>query len=235
MNITEIRVKLVNDKTERLRAFCSVTLDGEFVIRDLKVIEGTSGPFVAMPSRKLADRCRKCGCKNHLRARHCNECGARLNENRAPRDPAGRAKLHADVAHPINAACREQLQDAVTEAYRSEMEEAKRPGYQPSLLDHDDDQDDQEATTASDYDELIAELKGPAPASQTGRRGDMRMAGTGRERGDTGDTPEKKEESNGESDSVAVKASPLDSSAAAPQEPRPTDTLGDDGFGTGIL
>ncbi len=61
MNITEIRVKLVGGNAERLRAFCSMTLDGDFVIRDLKVIDGTNGPFVAMPSRKLTDRCPKCG------------------------------------------------------------------------------------------------------------------------------------------------------------------------------
>jgi stage V sporulation protein G len=135
MNITEVRVKLTSDEGERLRAFCSVTFDGEFVIRDIKVIEGTSGPFVAMPSRKLADKCRKCGCKNHLRAKFCNECGARLNEQRAGRDPEGRVKLHADVAHPIKPACREQMQNAVLEAYLAEAERAKQPGYRPALFD----------------------------------------------------------------------------------------------------
>src|SRR5512136_1743156 len=113
MNITEVRVKLVSDEGERLRAFCSVTFDGEFVIRDIKVIDGASGPFVAMPSRKLADKCRKCGSKNHLRAKFCNECGTRLNDQRAGRDAEGRVKLHADVAHPIKPSCREQVQNAV--------------------------------------------------------------------------------------------------------------------------
>src|SRR5207237_9594274 len=104
--ITEVRIKLVEENNERLQAFCSVTFDNAFVVRDLKIIEGTKGYFVAMPSRKLTDRCGGCGCKNHLRARFCNSCGHKLDENRAFRDADGRAKLHADIAHPINSACR---------------------------------------------------------------------------------------------------------------------------------
>ncbi|HUW83440.1 MAG TPA: SpoVG family protein [Phycisphaerae bacterium] len=152
MEITEVRVKLVQDNTERLRAFCSVTFDGEYVVRDLKIIEGTNGLFVAMPSRKLTDRCPKCRSKNHLRAKFCNECGAKLNENRAGRDSAGRTKLHADVAHPINARCRERIQNAIVEAYEQESERAKEPGYKPPKLDEDDYE-------GSDYEELVAELK----------------------------------------------------------------------------
>lgn len=138
MTITEIRVKLVGSNEERLRAFCSVTLEGCFVIRDLKVIDGASGPFVAMPSRKLSDRCPKCSGKNHLRAKYCNECGARLDPNRAPRDDEGRIKLHADVAHPINAAGREQIQREVIEAYERECEAAEEPGYESREVDFDD-------------------------------------------------------------------------------------------------
>lgn len=74
MEITEVRVKLINNKDERLKAFCSMTLDNDFVIRDIKVIQGTNGYFVAMPSRKMSDHCPKCGGKNHLRARFCNNC-----------------------------------------------------------------------------------------------------------------------------------------------------------------
>ena len=50
MEISEVRVKLVNNKDDRLKAFCSVTMDNEFVVRDIKVIEGVGGFFVAMPS-----------------------------------------------------------------------------------------------------------------------------------------------------------------------------------------
>ena len=129
MEITEVRIKLVQDNNERLQAFCSVTFDDAFVVRDLKIIEGTKGSFVAMPSRKLTDRCPQCSCKNHLRARFCNQCGAKLDEDRAIRDADGRAKLHADIAHPINSACREVIQGAVLRSYNEERERSKQPGY----------------------------------------------------------------------------------------------------------
>ena len=140
MQVTEVRVKLMARKQERLKAFCSVTLDGEFVVRDVKVIEGTGGLFVAMPSRRLSDRCPACRAKNTLRARFCNECGGRLDESRAPRDPHGRLKLHVDIAHPINAACRQAMEKAIIEAYEQELERSRQPGYvAPRLYDEEED------------------------------------------------------------------------------------------------
>ena len=141
MEITEVRVKLVNNKDDRLKAFCSMTLDNEFVVRDIKVIEGTNGYFVAMPSRKMSDHCDKCGGKNHLRARYCNNCGASLSENRAKKDIKGRMKLHADIAHPINADCRKRIQDAIVEAFHQEVEKSKEPGYKPVDLDEPFDEE----------------------------------------------------------------------------------------------
>ena len=76
MEITEVRIKLMEDPGERLKAFCSITFDNCFVVRDLKIIDGSNGPFVAMPSRKLTAHCARCGMKNHLRAQYCNQCGA---------------------------------------------------------------------------------------------------------------------------------------------------------------
>ena len=111
MQITEVRIKLMEEPGERLKAFCSITFDNCFVVRDLKIIDGANGPFVAMPSRKLTSHCPKCGMKNHLRAVHCNQCGDRLADARAPKDADGRAKLYADIAHPINSQCREMIQN----------------------------------------------------------------------------------------------------------------------------
>jgi len=131
MNITEAKIKFVSDKTDKLKAFCSITIDREFVIRDIKVIEGARGCFVAMPSRKLMDRCPSCGGKNHLRAQYCNDCGAALKPDRVGHDEEGRPKLHADVAHPINSSCRDRLQRAIIEAYDREVELSKNPDYVP--------------------------------------------------------------------------------------------------------
>ena len=51
MNITEVRVKLMQNRSDRLRAFASITIDDDFVVHDLRVIEGRSGFFVAMQVR----------------------------------------------------------------------------------------------------------------------------------------------------------------------------------------
>ncbi len=141
MEITEVRIKLMEEASERLQAFCSITFDSSFVIRDLKIIDGSNGPFVAMPSRKLTAHCPNCGCKNHLRAAHCNQCGGRLNEDRYVKDEDGRAKLYADIAHPINSACREMIQERVIREYRAEVERSKLPGYKPSYEDYDHELD----------------------------------------------------------------------------------------------
>ena len=135
MEITEVRVKLMEEPGERLQAFCSITFDDAFVVRDLKIIEGTTGPFVAMPSRKLTAHCSQCGCKNHLRAAHCNQCGGRLKESSGAKDDEGRAKLYADIAHPINSACREMIQQRVIQAFEEERARSKLPGYVPSYDD----------------------------------------------------------------------------------------------------
>lgn len=141
MEITEVRVKLIDNKDDRLKAFCSVTMDNEFVVRDIKIIEGTNGYFVAMPSRKMSDHCEKCGSKNHLRAKFCNNCGESLPEDRARKDFKGRMKLHADIAHPINASCRQKIQEKVTVAFENELEKSKQPGYKPVEFDEPEDDD----------------------------------------------------------------------------------------------
>jgi stage V sporulation protein G len=164
--ITEVRIKLMegNHENERLQAFCSVTFDDAFVVRDLKIIEGTKGSFVAMPSRKLTDHCPQCGCKNHLRARYCNQCGSKLDENRATRDADGRVKLHADIAHPINSACREVIQTAVLKAFHEEKERSKQPGYVCTYDDFDSDYD------PTSYAQIVTQLNSGGRGNGNGYR-----------------------------------------------------------------
>lgn len=53
MKVTEVKVFPVNE--ERLKAYVTITLDDSFVVRDLKIIKGHDGLFVAMPSKKRKD------------------------------------------------------------------------------------------------------------------------------------------------------------------------------------
>ncbi len=141
MDITEVRVKLVNDQQDKLKAFCSITIDNDFVVRDLKIIEGSKGLFVAMPSRKLMLRCHRCGAKNPVRSNYCSDCGKEVPPQRAGRGKDGRLKLHADIAHPINSHCRELIQTRILEVYADELTESQSPDYQPLPFDDTDDGD----------------------------------------------------------------------------------------------
>lgn len=80
MTITDVRVRRIA-KDGKMKAVISITLDNEFVIHDIKVIEGEKGLFIAMPSRKAADG------------------------------------EYRDIAHPINSATREWLQQIILEEY----------------------------------------------------------------------------------------------------------------------
>lgn len=158
MRLTETRISLVPSQQGRLKAFCSLTFDNALVVRDVKLIEGNDGLFLAMPSRKLCDRCNRCSEKNHLRARYCNHCGSRLDDSRYLRyqhQNGGRAKLHADTAHPINAATRLEIERQVLNAYAQEVERSRLPGYVPTRLDHDlidlDDLEVQLRPTGTDH------------------------------------------------------------------------------------
>lgn len=55
MKITDVRVRKVDKQDGKMKAVVSVTFDDEFVVHDIKVIEGESGLFIAMPSRRSAD------------------------------------------------------------------------------------------------------------------------------------------------------------------------------------
>ena len=54
MRITDVRIRKV-EKEGKMKAVVSITIDEEFVVHDIKVIEGDKGLFIAMPSRKAAD------------------------------------------------------------------------------------------------------------------------------------------------------------------------------------
>lgn len=54
MQITDIRIRSV-EKEGKMKAVISITIDDEFVVHDIKIIEGEKGMFIAMPSRKAAD------------------------------------------------------------------------------------------------------------------------------------------------------------------------------------
>ena len=87
MQITDIRIRKV-EKEGKLKAVVSITIDDEFVVHDIKVIEGEKELSIAMPSRKANDG------------------------------------EYRDIAHPINSATREKIQNMILEKYKTEIENA---------------------------------------------------------------------------------------------------------------
>ena len=181
MEITEVRIKLIEKSEDRLRAFCSITIDDCFVVRDLKIIEGNNGPFVAMPSRKLTANCRKCKSKNHLRARYCNSCGNRLRHEDIELDHDGRPKLYADIAHPVNAECREMIQRRVIEELENELQRAAEPGY---YSNYDDDYSPRTGRPAETIE------KDPELPPGSGRVDDSQPSSAGPHHGASADSPQ---------------------------------------------
>lgn len=120
MEITDVRVRLSTKKGNRVKAFATVTLDDSFVVRDMRIIEGRSGLFVAMPSRPLKNACPKCNYRNPARSKYCAGCGTELDmvENAELDDKS----LHRDVAHPITQEMRDYIHNKVIEAYKLELE-----------------------------------------------------------------------------------------------------------------
>ena len=86
MQITDVRIRKV-EKEGKMKAVVSITIDEEFVVHDIKIIEGEKGLFIAMPSRKAADG------------------------------------EYRDIAHPINSATRDLIQNTILDSYAKALEE----------------------------------------------------------------------------------------------------------------
>ena len=122
MEITEIRVFLKEGQDKKLKAYTTVTFDNAFVVRNIKVIQGANGLFIAMPSRKLKFSCPKCNFKNEVGSKFCNQCATALPEKVDEEALDHDAKSeHREIAHPVTQQFREYLQAKVLEAYKVEL------------------------------------------------------------------------------------------------------------------
>lgn len=119
MRITEITVKRADDlpnPRQEVLAYAKVVLDGELAVKDIKVMKVNGKFFIGMPSRKITDRCPKCGEKNALTDQYCSRCGCRRDRS----DVTMRG--FADVAHPINSKFREYLTSSILNEYQRVVE-----------------------------------------------------------------------------------------------------------------
>lgn len=131
MQVTEVKVKVVplgagHRGAHKLRAFATITFDNAFVVKDIRIIQGSRGMIVAMPAKKLTVRCPKCSFKNPLRARFCCDCGVRMRAGLPRRSPeTGRPVLQVDIAHPINPEARKMIEEKILQAYQNEFDKVR--------------------------------------------------------------------------------------------------------------
>ncbi len=121
MEITEVKIRRRNIGEGKLKAYVSITIDNAFVVRDLRIIDGKKGLFVAMPSMKVSILCPQCKKKNPFGSKFCNQCGASLEGVTLPAGPDGVPETHRDIAHPITTDSREYIQQKVLDAYHADM------------------------------------------------------------------------------------------------------------------
>lgn len=129
MEITEVRIFSREGQDRKLKAYATMTFDNAFVVRNVKVIEGNKGLFVAMPSRKVREACPKCNHRNEIGSLYCNQCGNGLEPRKKEElSEEARQSEHKDIAHPISVECREYIQKKVLEAYEAERSKTAPPG-----------------------------------------------------------------------------------------------------------
>ncbi|MBN1918989.1 MAG: SpoVG family protein [Verrucomicrobia bacterium] len=121
MQITEVRISLKEVGNRKLKAFATVTFDDDFVVRDIKIIEGRQGLFVAMPSARVMENCPTCGRKNPVRSSYCSECGAKLPVAPQVSDPEERREEHRDICHPVRPEFRQYVESQVISAYMQKV------------------------------------------------------------------------------------------------------------------
>jgi stage V sporulation protein G len=128
MEITEVKIFLKDSPDKKLKAYATVTFDNAFVVRNIKVIEGSNGLFIAMPSRKVKQPCPKCNFKNEARSKYCNQCASPLPVTSYPAAQEASAAAqseHKDIAHPITQSFREYLQKRILDAYEQEKSKGR--------------------------------------------------------------------------------------------------------------
>ncbi len=148
MEITSVTVSIPEkyhpyDREHKCKGFAHLCFDEQFVIHDIKIIEANDGTlFICMPDRKVMDTCpyRYCHTRNHVRARFCNTCGHKLEEDRVRYKDDGRPDLYFDVAHPISQEYRKYMEEKVIAEYHAEVERLQEKEMQEQLEErHGDD------------------------------------------------------------------------------------------------
>jgi DNA-binding cell septation regulator SpoVG len=133
MQLTDVHVRVLESGNSKLCGLASITLDGQLVIHDIKILRARDGLILAMPNRPRDSRCHSCGARTPLTACYCAQCGGRQPTSFELPGPEKTKSVYRDVAHPITRACRAMLEEQVFAAYRNEeLRSSLRAGGSPA-------------------------------------------------------------------------------------------------------
>jgi len=146
LTVTDVRFAPGDGPDARVAAYCDLVLNGVLAVHAVKLLRGADGRLhLGMPAKKITDRCPRCAGKNALVERYCGHCGLRRDGDRTACAPCrgegavydfdvavsgdngrvtcaqcegtGRRRTHRDFVHPVTAAARRALTDAVVAAW----------------------------------------------------------------------------------------------------------------------
>ncbi len=137
MKITEVRIFPKEGQDKKLKAYATLTFDHCFVVRNIKVIQGNTGLFIAMPSRKMRHVCLKCRFKHEAGAKFCSQCGTVLAPKPAADVHEEVRNEHRDIAHPVTQEFRDYLQSETLKVYQEEAEKIASGLIKPMFYDEE--------------------------------------------------------------------------------------------------
>lgn len=127
MKITDVRVILASPHEYPLLAYASLVLENCFAVHDLRVLTKGDRLFVSMPNRRRHLNCPGCQGKNPNQARFCCHCGQTIPLAVVTKLPSATTKVFTDIAHPINAQFRQQLETEILQHYQQCVTRAEVP------------------------------------------------------------------------------------------------------------
>ena len=124
MKVTQVKIKSLIP-TGAVACYASIVLDEVLKIEDLRLVRHGGAFVVAMPDRKMTDRCPECGKKNAVFDLYCGRCGNPRGEARQALqhdgspllDSRGRPKTRQDLVYPLDYSLRRAITEAVVSAY----------------------------------------------------------------------------------------------------------------------
>jgi stage V sporulation protein G len=117
MKITEVQIVYADDRVrsrDRLHGFATITIDKEFRVKDIKILEKDGYIFISMPAKKMTTHCEGCNGVVTVLDKFCCHCAKALNPQLENFESKS---VFINTAHPINVACRRYIEKEIADKF----------------------------------------------------------------------------------------------------------------------